>query len=382
MIFSVSVPGFGQVFVEAAESGAATSAVQQFLNRNRIQLADGERIGVAIPAIAAQVGNRLLIKASETTATQPAQESVTEHPESQRNDAVSSLQTAGEHEAETATLSSQPGEAVFVGKVIGANGVPAFYRVTSSDTSAARSILEAQFGSSGFVEIVSLPDFFFENDTDFVRAVQDGQFPGIDDFVLSLPEVIAQEPSNTVDDLDSPSPLPVDVQDFPFASFQNAVAELGLDPEGVLGGTVSRQFDTLAPVAQIGSLTGTIDPIGQSPGALEAFFRDEFGDLELAAQTFRDLLAGQTAGDLDADQLLAFSALADPDVSTSRGRGAAGDVFRLARAAAENQFGSFVASRLLPTNQRLFRELERRLADGDLSTDFLEFARSQNLLPV
>jgi hypothetical protein len=41
-----------------------------------------------------------------------------------------------------------------------------------------------------------------------------------------------------------------------------------------------------------------------------------------------------------------------------------------------------VAARLLPSNARLFRELERQLAAGDTSTDFLQFARQQNLLPA
>jgi hypothetical protein len=144
----------------------------------------------------------------------------------------------------------------------------------------------------------------------------------------------------------------------------------------------NHRFDTLAPVAQIGSITGTIDPIGQSPGALQNFFSDRFGDLNVATQTFRDLLAGRTGIDANAENLLALRALQNPDVATTAGRSAAADVFRLARAAAEDRFGSFVASRILPSNQRLFRELERELAQGSAGTGFLEFARNQNLLPA
>ena len=298
--------------------------------------------------------------------------------------------------SETFTASSVPSNETptFVGKVIGVNGIPRFFRVNAKDTSEARSILESRFGASASVEVVSTPQFLLETDANFLASVQASQLGDADAFARTLELVTASEATNdsgqttggnsggSSENTAGSGQLPVDVQEFPFASFQNAVAGLGLDPEGALGSTVSRQFDTLAPVARIGSLTGTVDPIGQQPGSLESFFRDQFGNLGIAAQTFRDLISGETSGDLNADQLLAFSALSKPDISTSRGRGAAGDVFRLARAAAEDRFGSFVASQLLPSNQRLFRELERQLAEGLPTTDFLQFARGQNLLPV
>ncbi len=281
---------------------------------------------------------------------------------------------------------------IFVGKVLGASGVPRFFRVESASTSAARAILNSRFGSTASVEIVSTPEFLLETDPDFLELLQRSQLGDLNAFVKTLAIVVARdepddkeepgsdpeetEPSNGITD------LPIDVQSFPFASFQNAVAELGLDPEGVLGSTVGERFDTLAPVARIGSLTGSIDPIGQDPGALQLFFRDRFGDLDIAAETFQDLLARSVGGDLDAEQLLTFQSLQNPDVATSRGRGNAADVFRLAKAAAADRFGSFVGSRLLPSNARLFRELERQLAESNPDINFLEFARQQNLLPV
>lgn len=281
---------------------------------------------------------------------------------------------------------------MFVGKVVGENGSVRFFRVISPDTSAARAILESVFGPSAKIEVVSTPGFLLANDSDFAEFLQQSGLSDLNSFVEALDLVTGPEPgtdegdSGTDDDDDDDLPLeselPVDVQSFPFASFQNAVAALGLDPEGVLGSTVNQRFNSLAPTAQIGSLTGTVDPIGQDPGALEQFFKDRFGDLDVAAETFRDLLAGRTGSDLSADQLLSFDAFKNPDIASSRGRGDAADVFRLARAAAADRFGSFVASRLLPSNTRLFRELERALAEGDASTDFLQFARQQNLLPV
>lgn len=521
MFFSIFVPGFGSVFVDAGSPALANAAVRQYLSRNRVRLEEGAEIGVAVPVSVGQIGNNLLLNTGGVPVLPPVQtpqvtpvtapvtvpEPVVDDAEPQDSepgmpaspgpgtgagdgpatgdstgsepsspaqppaqpvierlfrfdvpvigdlyvlattigDAVSAGQAhvelfressglpagfrlglpetfavgdlpAGadpnfvidstglirddlmtgassapdQGEPPTVPVSAQSGQAFFVGKVIGANGVPGFFRLDARDTrdtSEARAILESRFGPAFRVEIVSSPEFLFDTDTDFVASLQRSQLGDVDAFVRTLALVTAPEATETAGEnsggpLFGDGSLPVDVQQFPFASFQNAVAALGLDPEGALGSTISRQFDTLAPVAQIGSLTGTVGPIGQSPGALEGFFRDQFGNIGIAAQTFRDLLAGQTSGDLSADQLLAFQALANPDVSTSRGRGAAGDVFGLARAAAEDRFGSFVASRLLPTNQRLFRELERQLADGLPDTSFLEFARSQNLLPV
>lgn len=285
----------------------------------------------------------------------------------------------------------------FVGKVVDQFGNVSFHRVESPDTGQARDVLASVFGPSASVQIVSTGEFLLENDGDFARPFQASGASTLESFVQSLGIVEPTEVSTDISaDQDSgsgltdsnggmpddPAGLPVDVQSFPFASFQNAVKELGIDPEGVLGSTVARRFDALAPVARIGSLTGTIDPIGQDPGALEDFFREGFGDLGAAARTFSDLMAGGAVDGLDADQLLAFEELRSPNLDSTRGRAAAADVFRLARAAASNRFGPFVASRLLPSSARLFRELERQLAEGDTSTDFLEFARQQNLLPA
>ncbi len=275
-----------------------------------------------------------------------------------------------------------------VAKVVDRDGSISFFRVDLDDTSVARSVLRTVLGPTVRIQLVSTPEFLLENDPDFLLFLQASGRPDLASFVQSLELISEPESENGDDETDSEpgsrtaDELPVDVQSVPFASFQNAVAALGLDPEGVLGSTISQRFEALAPAAQIGSLTGTVDPIGQEPGALQQFFRDRFGDLDFAADTFRDLLAGRTGSDLNADQLLAFQALRNPDIATSRGRGNAANVFRLARAAAADRFGSFVASRLLPSNARLFRELERVLAQGDPGTDFLEFARQQNLLPA
>ena len=47
MFFSVPVPGFGSIFVEADDSRTAIRAVQQFLSRNRIRLEEGSAVGNA-----------------------------------------------------------------------------------------------------------------------------------------------------------------------------------------------------------------------------------------------------------------------------------------------------------------------------------------------
>lgn len=505
MLFKVSVPAVGPVFVESQNSESATLAARQFLIRNRIDLDEGALVGAAVPAMAGQVGSNLLLDSAGV----PVQPAVAERPQSAVGDTLPddsepaviagsgvrndlTTETITESSARSLgpapnqlfrfdvpvigdlfVLASNPRDAVlagqtyiqlfrqssgipagfqlglpesldvddlpvdadqnfeidsagriredlltgvdpepapietftassvlsdetpeFVGKVIGVDGVPRFFRVNARDTSEARNILESRFGAPASVKVVSTPQFLLETDANFLASVQASQLGDADAYARTLELVTAPEATNDSGQTTGGNSggssgtaagsgqLPVDVQEFPFASFQNAVAALGLDPEGALGSTVSRQFDTLAPVARIGSLTGTVDPIGQEPGSLESFFRDQFGNLGIAADTFRDLISGETSGDLDADQLLAFSALSKPDISTSRGRGAAGDVFRLARAAAEDRFGSFVASQLLPSNQRLFRELERHLAEGLPTADFLQFARGQNLLPV
>ncbi len=472
MFFNVSVPGLGDIFVEAGNESSAVVAVQQFLNRNRIRLEDGDTVDSVSAVDGDQIADGLLLNGNGVPI--PLEQTKVS-PNGQRlfrfdvpvigdlfvvADTLSEAQIAGqEHVAPFAestgfpvgfqlgspeavdlnelpmnadpnfvidstgairddllggfdpsvannlVLRTEPGSgdqgtstqltqnvsslSIFVGKIVGENGVPRFLRVASTSTDQARAMLESVFGASVIVQVVSTPEFLFENDPDFQNFIQESGFLDLESFVRSLELInvppLASEDDDPDDDTTTNDPiseLPVDVQSFPFASFQNAVAGLGLDPEGVLGSTISQRFNALAPAAQIGSLTGTVDPIGQDPGALEQFFSDRFGDLDLAADTFRDLLAGTTGGDLSADQLLSFQALLNPDIATGRGRGDAADVFRLARAAAANRFGSFVASRLLPSNARLFRELERQLAEGDLDLDFLEFARQQNLLPV
>lgn len=390
MFFNVSVPGFGLIPVETNDPRVAIVAVQQFLNRNRIVLEEGTSVGAAVPVTRDQVVGDLVLDASGLPIT--LEEFVA--PETEENagnadggtapEGASTRAGGGEGASAQQSAANVPS---FVGKIIDQNGSVRFVRIDSADTSQARAALESQFGSGSRVEIVSTPQFLLENDTDFASFLQQSGQPDLTAFLQTLQLVVPQEPVTDTgeDDEIGPRPepeLPFDVQAFPFASFQNAVSDLGLDPEGVLGSTVSQRFNALAPAAQIGSLTGTVDAIGQDPGALEQFFRDRFGDLDVAAETFRDLLAGRTSGDLGADQLLSFQSLQNPDIATGRGRGDAADVFRLARAAAEDRFGSFVASRLLPSNTRLFRELERQLAEGDPSTDFLQFARQQNLLPA
>lgn len=484
MFFSVPVPGFGSVFVEAPGADSAVAAVQQFLNRNRIPLEEGASVGIARPVEREQVVEGRLLNNSGVPATldQPeaaapatvsqdggdgARESAA-RPSSARarlfkfdvpvigdlfvladnlEDALAAGRAhllpflpnldepiagqlaisrildpddlpmdadpnfiidstgairddllAGTGVPEVTSTSSEQadvfvgGPPALVGKVIREDGSISFVRIESPNSSEARSILRSRFGPSARVDTVSLPEFLLRNDPDFLDAVQRSQLGNLDSFVETLELITApvssvgSEGLSSEGDATAPpstdSNLPIDVQTFPFASFQNAVADLGFDPEGALGTTISQRFEALSPAARIGSLTGTVDPIGQAPGALQQFFADRFGDLDLAAETFRDLLAGRTDGDLEAENLLAFQALQNPDIATSRGRGDAGDVFRLARAAAADRFGSFVASRLLPSNARLFRELERQLAQGESGTDFLQFARQQNLLPA
>ncbi len=386
MLFRVTVPGLGPVFVEAEDSAAAIRAVRQFLNRNQIRLEEGVQIEIATPVNGDVVGidtvldsNGVPMNLSPRTTTLPGSAS----GDFERIDLPS------RESGSITAAQSASGIPLVVGKVVFADGTIAFVRVHASDTSSARTILQSALGPAVTIQAVSTPDFLFETDAEFVAMLQGSGQPDLDSFVQSLDLIVEPipQPEDEPDETDQTEPLattdlPIDVQAFPFASFQNAVAELGLDPEGVLGSTISQRFDALAPAARVGSLTGTVDPIGQDPGALQQFFSDRFGDTDIAAETFRDLLAGRTSNELNAEDLLSFRALQSPDIATSRGRSDAADVFRLARAAAEDRFGSFVASRLLPSNARLFRELERELAQGDVSTDFLQFARQQNLLPA
>lgn len=399
MIWSVPVPGFGAVFVEANSPGDSVAAVRRYLNRNRIRLEEGAVIGTATLSSLAQAQGRLTLDSSgDPIAVQSTASATASTPAPQPTshaDPHDFSGTATDTGNTTSSVPVIPGSSAmrtspaFVGKVVGSDGAPRYYRVDASDTDIARRILEERFGASARVELVSGAEFLVEHDADFRVAFQESGASSLDAFVNNLAHVTSPVSSPVSPDAEpiyaSPAAmdtLPVDVQDFPYASFQNAVAALGLDPEGALGSTISQRFDTLAPVAQIGSITGTINPIGQDPGALQRFFGERFGDLEIAAQTFRDLLAGRTGTGVDAEGLLALRSLQNPDIATATGRSAAADVFRLARAAAEDRFGSFVASRILPSNQRLFRELERELAQGSTGTGFLEFARSQNLLPA
>lgn len=397
-LFRFDVPVIGDLFVVADNAGEAQTAGEAHLAQfaESVGIADGFKLGsaenLAVDDLPMSADPNFVIDSSGLIRDDLLGGSGSGDIGFQDGVARRGRPNAGRSGTVSLVAQNAASNPLFIGKVVDQNGVIRFVRSNSSDTSQVRAILESMFGASATIQVVSTPEFLLETDSDFVISLQQSGFPDLDSFVQSL-ELVTEIDADSdddnpgTDDDDETPPeldgeLPFDVQTFPFASFQNAVSALGIDPEGVLGSTVNQRFNALAPAAQIGSLTGTVEPVGQDPGALEQFFRDRFGDLDVAAETFRDLLAGRTGSDLSADQLLSFQALQNPDIATGRGRGDAADVFRLARAAAADRFGSFVASRLLPSNTRLFRELERVLAQGDPSTDFLEFARQQNLLPV
>lgn len=160
----------------------------------------------------------------------------------------------------------------------------------------------------------------------------------------------------------------VDIQDFPFASFANALQARGFDPDGVLGGTFRQGFDRLFPARNIGTAIGTIAPIGETPGASQAFFENNLqNQATLSSQVFDDLLRRTGQGQ--------FEQFANPNLATQQGRNAFNDVRDLARAAAGNRFGSFIANRFLPSDTQFSEQFNRQLAGspGGTQPSFLDF---------
>lgn len=291
-----------------------------------------------------------------------------------------------------------PGPLPLIVKVVLPDGSIRFVTVATTESDVAREIAKQHFGPDARIVSAHTLDHYLQHpDDDFAAlwnqlAGNQGQTP--EQFLAKLEQVQQRsdgtgQPGNGDGDGSngegggSPE-VPFDIQDFPLPTFQNALEALGYDPDGVIGGLLNQRYSDIMPAFQIGSLTGSFDPIGNTPGSLQNFFETQFGNLGLAADVFRDLIAGNAAYGLDADSLLALQAFANPDFGTYNGRGNAGLVLDLAQAAAADRFGSFIARNLLPSNQRLLNEYERLIAaaGGVPELSFLEFARQQSLLPA
>jgi len=179
---------------------------------------------------------------------------------------------------------------------------------------------------------------------------------------------VGSPPSGSV----PPGELPVDVQNFPFASFQNALQSRGFNPEGPLGSTLNQAFNRLSPALTVGSRAGALAPIGEQAGALEAFFANRLPEASsIALDVFNDVRNRAAQGNPEASLFLS------PDIGTQQGQNAFNQVRDLARAASQNRFGAFVANLFNPTNSSFSDRFERGLARGVAPDNFFDFSARQ-----
>jgi hypothetical protein len=268
-----------------------------------------------------------------------------------------------------------------VAKIV-TSGNTKFVTIDTAESDEARERIKARYGPDVQILSVSTAGNFL-GDPEFVALVK-----SLDDNVSSVSELLAKlEPVGAGSSAgqgdggggngDGGESLPFDAQNFPLATYLNAVEGLGFDPNGILGSILTNRFYEINPAINLGTTLGLIPGYGNDPGSLEQRYREQFGNNTISTDVLRKLFELRDSGNTD----LAYSDYISPNLA---GVNNANNLLAIARAAAAERYGSYVAGNLLPSYQRLITEYERLVAaaNGEPEESFLDFARRQSLLPA